>query len=97
MFTYFGPDERKFGKDQMRLEEFSMPEFQQFLLKRFAGKTTSFWDIMEETYTETPYIEKHYRSALKDLRDRKLVGFKPIKPRPKGGLDYPDKLVFQAR
>ena len=97
MFTYFGPDERKFGKDQMRLDEFKTPEFQQFLLKRFAGKTISFWDIMEETYTETPYIEKHYRSALKDLRDRNIVGFKPIKPRPRGGLDYSDKLVFQAR
>jgi three-Cys-motif partner protein len=93
-FTYFGPDEEKFGNQQLRLWEFNIDSFQRYLLERFKGQTRTFFQIMEDSYTDTPYVEPQYRAALKSIRDQKLSSYLPCKPHPKGGLDYDDCFTF---
>jgi three-Cys-motif partner protein len=93
-FTYFGPDEEKFGNQQLRLWEFDITAFQQYLLKRFNQERKIFWQIMEDSYMDTPYIEPQYRAVLKQIRDSKLADYVPSKPHPKGGLDHDDVFTF---
>jgi three-Cys-motif partner protein len=93
-FTYFGPDEGRFGKTQARLWEFDADGFVNWILERFRGQRKTFWQIMEESYSENPHIERQYRIALKAIRDEGRAQYQESKPHKRGGLDFEDAFVF---
>lgn len=45
---------------------------QRVLLARFAGRSVTFDDVREETW-HLPFIAKHYRKAIQDLRNENAV------------------------
>ncbi|HEY4673594.1 MAG TPA: three-Cys-motif partner protein TcmP [Nitrososphaerales archaeon] len=97
-FTYFGPDEREYGKDQMRLwtfKELEVKKLQEILLQAFKGRKVSFVGIMEETWY-LPFIEKHYRLALQELYKKSVVDKIPITSKSKDGLGDKDMVIFPS-
>ena len=69
-----------------------------FLLKQFRGRTVTFEEILEETYALTNYIEKHYRTACKELEKEKKITIERISSSTKrGGLKEKDEITFPKR
>lgn len=73
----------------MRPEEAQLREI---LLRRFAGQELTFSEIVEQTW-ELPFLEKHYRSVLKRLRDEAIVSVRPVSSKA-AGLKGLDRVAF---
>lgn len=58
-------------------------ELKRILLREFAGQQVAFDDIRGKTWS-LPFIEKHYRSVLKDLRDSGVVEVISVTSKGKG-------------
>jgi three-Cys-motif partner protein len=64
-FGYLGPAE-----GQMDLTYYGGEEkLGEYLLRKFAGRSISFRNILYETLMETEFVEEHYRKILKELDD----------------------------
>jgi three-Cys-motif partner protein len=92
-FTYFGPDERELGSSQARLQDSDLAGLKQMLLDKFKGQARSFDSLMEETW-DSPYIEKHYRAVIQEMRRDKLVKVTPVSSRTEKGLQQADIVHF---
>ncbi|MFX0077476.1 MAG: three-Cys-motif partner protein TcmP [Candidatus Hermodarchaeota archaeon] len=69
-----------------------------FLLRHFRGRTVTFEEMLEETYALTNYIEKHYRTACKELEKEKKITIERISSSTKrGGLKEKDEITFPKR
>lgn len=94
-FTFHGPKEKLYGKEQMRLtaptEE---SEFKEWLLKECAGRTATFWDVMKDTYEKTKFIEQHYRAAIQQLARERTIRLEGQGPR--GGINRDTVIVFPS-
>lgn len=78
-----------------------LDNFKHFLLNKFRGEKISFYEIMEKTYMETQYIEKHYRKALLSLEKEgkiKIIRVPSItkKGLPRKGLNHKDIILFPS-
>lgn len=62
------------------------------LLRRYAGQELTFSEIVEQTW-ELPFLEKHYRSVLKQLRAEGVVSVLPVSSKA-AGLKGLDRVVF---
>jgi hypothetical protein len=60
-----------------------LKELKSILLREFAGQQIAFDDIRERTWP-LPFIEKHYRSVLQELRASGIVEVSPITSKSKG-------------
>lgn len=60
-----------------------LEELQNILLREFAGQQVAFDDIRGKTW-DIPFIEKHYRSVLQELRSSGTVEVTPVTSRGKG-------------
>lgn len=92
-FAYLGPDERP---GQLRLfsrDEENVQELQRELPDHFAGRTLSFDQILEESW-DWPYLEKHYRAALKELRSQGIITVTPVTSKTSRGLQGKDGVCF---
>lgn len=58
-------------------------ELRTILLRNFAGEQLAFDDIRGKTW-ELPFIEKHYRSVLQDLRASGIVQVTPVTSKSEG-------------
>jgi hypothetical protein len=58
-------------------------ELQSILLREFAGQQVAFDDIRGKTWN-LPFIEKHYRSVLQELRSSGTVEVTPVTSRGTG-------------
>ena len=58
-------------------------ELKAILISKFAGQQIAFDDIIGKTWS-LPFIEKHYRSVLKDLRASGVVHVTPVTTKGKG-------------
>jgi three-Cys-motif partner protein len=67
-------------------------ELRQILLRTFEGKEVAFDEIREQTW-RLPFIEKHYRGVLQDLRAEGIVVVTPISSK-KSGLKQRDLVRF---
>jgi three-Cys-motif partner protein len=67
-------------------------ELRQILLRGFAGKELAFDDIREKTW-KLPYIEKHYRQVIQELRGEGTVRVTPVSSK-KRGLKKRDLVLF---
>lgn len=97
-FAYLGPDDIA-ARSQMRLfDVHNIQDLKEFLLERFEGKSLSYEEIQEEVctpwYTEPPYIDKHYREALKELESEEKVDIQRITSATNRGLSGQDLIKF---
>ncbi len=67
-------------------------ELREILLREFAGKEQAFDDIREQTW-KLPFVEKHYRQVIQDLRAEGIVMVTPISSK-KSGLKGKDLIRF---
>ena len=85
----------EFGQPQAKLFAATpaADELKEFLLETFKGQTRSFAEIQEQTWN-LPFIEKHYRAAIKDLKSAEMVQITPIASKTEKGLKGPDRVTF---
>ena len=86
-FGYLGPAE-----GQLTLHSFNISDIKDFLLKCFAGRCLCFREIINGTLMDTCLIEKHYRTALRDLEKEGNISI--TGKGPKGGLNLDAKITF---
>jgi three-Cys-motif partner protein len=67
-------------------------ELRQILLRQFAGKQLSFDNIREQTW-QLPFVEKHYREVIQELRTEGIVMVTPVSSK-KSGLKKRDLVRF---
>jgi hypothetical protein len=67
-------------------------ELRQILLREFAGKEESFDDIREQTW-KLPFVEKHYREVIQNMRAKGIVMVTPVSSK-KSGLKEKDLIRF---
>lgn len=69
-----------------------LSELRAIILREFAGQRIAFEDIRALTWS-LPFIEKHYRSVLQQLRASGIVQVSPVTSKGKG-LDGRDLITF---
>jgi len=67
-------------------------ELREILVREFSGKTLAFDQLRGQTWN-LPFIEKHYRSVLQQLRSEDRVIIKPVTSK-RGGLKGRDLVQF---
>lgn len=99
-FEFLGPKE-----GQHRIYDFSnnIPKIKEFLIKKFSKQKLTFEKLLEEAYKECYNnakfigIEKHYRTALKELLDDGKIKREPEHTptgRKKIGINSEDEITF---
>jgi len=68
-------------------------ELREALLREYSGKQIEFDQLREETW-DLPFIEKHYRSVVKQLKEEGLVEITPVSSRTDRGLKKKDRVRF---
>jgi three-Cys-motif partner protein len=71
-FAYYGPDNKKLGREQARLDTGHHPLVIQ-LCNMYKGQSVSFNDIRSDTIDSNSYIEKEYRQVIKNLEKENRV------------------------
>lgn len=97
-FAYLGPEEAT-ARTQMRLFDInSIKDLKKYLSDRFKGKSVNYDEIQEQVCTpwdtEPPYVDKHYRQALKELEKEEKVKVQRITSRTERGLSGQDIIKF---
>jgi len=64
-----------------------LSELKEVLIREFKGKQVSFDEIRSKTWP-LPFMGKHYRSVIKDLRDSGIVEVTPVSSKGKGLSDH---------
>lgn len=67
-------------------------ELEEYFIKNYSGKKISFLELQIKTY-QLPFIEKHYREAIKNLENEGLVIVKRIQSK-KTGINDKDIIIF---
>ncbi len=68
-------------------------ELRASLLREYSGKEIGF-DILREETWQWPFIEKHYRAVIKQLKAEGLVTITPITSKTDRGLKQKDRICF---
>ena len=88
------------GKEHSQMTLFSeMPsikELEDSLLDEFAGKRVTFDDIIKSTL-DWPFIEKHYRKALNNLKEGNVIKKIPVTTKAQRGFNGDDTAIFPRR
>ncbi len=97
-FAYLGPEDIA-ARSQMRLFDVnSIEDLKKYLLERFKGETITYDKIQEEVclpwYSEPPYIDQHYRQALKELEKERKIRVDRITSKTPRGLSGEDRIAF---
>jgi spore photoproduct lyase len=97
-FAYLGPQDIT-ARTQIRLFDIhSIEDLKKYLLERFKSRSLSYEEIQEQVcdpwHTEPPYIDKHYREALKGLEKEEKVKIKRITSKTRRGLGGKDVISF---
>lgn len=71
-------------------------ELRQVLTREYTGKQIEFDQLREETL-ELPFIEKHYRSVIRELEKESLVEVTPVSSKTNRGLKKKDLVRFLPR
>lgn len=71
----------------------SEEELRQALLRECSGKEVEFDQLREETW-DLPFIEKHYRAVMKQLKEEGLVEITPVSSKTDRGLKKKDRVRF---
>lgn len=96
LFAYLGPQDFAARYQLPLLPKVDDIEgLKKYLLEYFAGRTITFDQIREETWT-TDFIEKEYRKALKELESRDKVSIERISSKKKG-VKGNDLITFSSK
>jgi hypothetical protein len=95
-------DPNQLGFEELQSEQPPYPSLQERLRKKYAGRTLTFLELLNDDYPHDIWVEKQYRAALKDMEKAEPPGVeitraKPVTPKtglPAKGLDHPDTLRF---
>jgi three-Cys-motif partner protein len=68
-------------------------ELRRALMQEYAGKEIEFDRLREETW-DLPFIEKHYRSVVEQLKEEDLVEITPVSSKTDRGLKKKDRVRF---
>jgi len=82
-FAYLGPKESQY-RNQLMLFKHDIPSLKKYLLGRVPKHPETFKQVLEETYMYTPFVESHYREALRQLEAESKVRIEGKGPR--GGI-----------
>lgn len=82
-FAYLGPKESQY-RNQFMLFNDDLPSLKKYLLDRLSEQSKSFRQILEETYMYTPFVESHYKDALRQLEKEAKINI--TKKGPRGGI-----------
>lgn len=93
-FAYLGPDDFAAQHQVPLFDPDSIPDLKTHLLSRFAGRSLTYEEVEEESYMETPHIDKHYRRALKELEREGKVKVTRVTSRTVRGLRGQDRISF---
>ncbi len=97
-FAYLGPTDVTKRSQTILFDIHDMGQLREFLLKRFAGRTLTYEKIQEEAcfpwYSEPPYISKHYRAVLRELKKENKVSVRPVTSKTPRGMQKDDKITF---
>jgi len=93
MFAYLGPQDSTI-RYQTRMFDDDIPSLKKFLVSRFSGETLAYNQVLEQSYMDTPFIDKHYREALKSLEGEGNILVKRITSKTELGLSGNDRITF---
>lgn len=93
MFAYLGPQDRAI-RYQQRLFDDDIPSLKNFLLDRFAGRMLTYDEVLEDSYMDTPFIDKHYREALKAIEGDGKSWVERVTSKTDRGLSGLDRITF---
>jgi three-Cys-motif partner protein len=91
-YSYQG---REFSQMTLFSTEPNVNELEQALLRKFSRQKITFDDIINSTL-EWPFIEKHYREALKNLKQKNMINKIPIDTKGDRGFRARDTAIFPA-
>jgi spore photoproduct lyase len=99
-FAYLGPNDVS-ERSQTRLFDIQdTGQLKKYLLERFRDETLTYDNIQEKVchpwYSEPPYIDKHFRQALKDLEKEHKIEVERVTSRTERGLSGNDRVSFPA-
>ena len=97
-FAYLGPEDIS-ARSQMTLFNVNdIGELKKYLLEKFNAGTLTYEDVQEKVchpwYSEPPYIDKHFRQALKELEKEDKVKVDRVTSKTEKGLSGSDKIIF---
>jgi spore photoproduct lyase len=100
-FAYLGPQDIA-QRSQMRLFDINdIGQLKGYLLEKFAGQTLTYDQVQESTchpwYAEPPYIDKHFRQALKELEKEDKLKVQRTTSKTPRGLASKDRVIFGRR
>lgn len=90
-FAWLGPEESQYRYSEKLFDE-TIPELKKFLLNKYKDTSKKFKEILEETYSDTRFIESQYKKALLELESEDKIKI-PNKG-PRGGIKYETKIIF---
>ncbi|MGQ9848231.1 MAG: three-Cys-motif partner protein TcmP, partial [Bacteroidales bacterium] len=97
-FAYLGPKDIAERRQTRLFDIHNVEDLKKILLERFEGETLTYDEIQEKIcfpwYSEPPYIDKHYREALKGLEKENIISIERITSRTSKGLGGKDRIVF---
>ena len=96
-FAFLGPKDLT-GRCQTKLFDIhDIAQLKGLLPKRFKGETLTYEEIQEKIcfpwYSEPPYVDKHYREALKELEKESRIKVERVTSKEKG-LRGKDRITF---
>jgi three-Cys-motif partner protein len=91
---YYGPDENRIGKNQVRLTEFAEHPLKGSLLNIYKKKSVTFEKILDDTIDSNVYREKIYRDTIKSMEKEGLVTINRIQSVTRGLSDN-DVVIFR--
>ena len=71
----------------------TVEELEDYLKKNYSGREITFLELQIETY-KLPFIEKHYREAIRNLEKEELVEVKRVQSK-KTGIKDRDTIIFK--
>lgn len=96
-FAYLGPEDIS-ERSQMRLfDVHDVGQLKKYLLEKFKSQNLTYNDVLEKIchpwYSEPPYIDKHFRQALKELEKEGKVKINRIASKTEKGLSGNDRVI----
>jgi three-Cys-motif partner protein len=93
-FAYLGPGEQPKGQLSLfNTDQENINALIEVLPRVFAGRTLTYDQVREETW-EYPYLDTHYRAALKQLEKDGRVAVTRVTSKTKRGLSCNDRISF---
>ncbi|MBA7709487.1 hypothetical protein ES703_118405 [subsurface metagenome] len=97
-FAYLGPKDISERTQTRLFDILNIEQLKKYLLEKFKDVTLTYDGIQKEVcipwYSEPPYIDKHYRQALKELEKEHKIKVERVTSKTGKGLSGNDRITF---